>query len=274
MSGSPRSCRSSVMNLPVDSRPNRSRRLAGWQYLGSRHSSANLLSLECRMLQKFCASAMLVVALVATPAFAFSSGCRGATRQVAGMKLAHGMDGGIDIYRGNDFRWHQGLPPKGMVRGAQLYDPISISAGEKRLKAFADSIVWTQIDLDGDGRQELVVVSNLLQGHAPGYYNLTSLYVFCPFKDDIRLCGEAGFSNPPFFNSVLPSGARVPVSGISVSDYKVGPSVRLAMLPGPRRAHTIAVMPDEQARSDRFAIADIYRWSGPSASFTLLCRAR
>lgn len=226
------------------------------------------------MLQKICGSATLVAALISMPASATSTFCPSVAQQVAGMKLVHGMDGGIDIYQGQDFRWHPGLPPEGIVRRAQVYDPIFISAGEKKLKANADSIVWSKFDLDGDGHQELVVVTNFLQGHAPNHYNLTSLYVFCPFNDDVRLCGEAGFSNPPYFNSVLPSGARVPASDTSVSDYKVEPSVRLAILSGPKGAHTIAVMPDKKARAGRTVVADMYRWDGPSASFTLLCRGR
>ncbi len=225
------------------------------------------------MLQIICGCVMLAAALIATPGFAVPSACPTVTRQVAGLKFVHDMDGSISIYQGKGFRWHQGLPPKGMVWRAQVYDEVTIAAGEKSLTEAANSIVWSNIDLDGDGIKELVVITNFLQGRAPGY-NVTSLHVFCQYKNDVRLCGEAGFSNPPFFNSVLQGGARVPVTHIPSSDTKIGPVVILAVFSGPKRGHTIAVMPYDKVRSGRHVIADIYRWRGPSASFTLLCRAR
>ena len=93
-------------------------------------------------------------------------------------------------------------------------------------------------------------------------------------SDTLDFFSGGDLANPPFFNSVLQSGARVPVTHIPSSDTKIGPVVILSVFSGPKRGHTIAVMPYDKVRSGRHVIADIYRWRGPSASFTLLCRAR
>lgn len=133
-----------------------------------------------------------------------------------------------------------GLPESA---GNSLHAAVKLS---EEIELHYDSLSWGRVDLDGDARSELVVISSLLQG-IEHPFNVYSLYVFCETAANTgnraryKLCGAVSY-DPRFSVTTLPIPWAPGIAWIPAAAPVQDPNVAYVTAKGRTRSVSIVAV--------------------------------